>query len=59
MWWWRGCGSLQPATIIVASGYSEAQMSERFSGDRHMSFLGKPYDVEQVSATLRGLGVGA
>jgi CheY-like chemotaxis protein len=45
--------------IIVASGYSDARVCERFSGDRRISFLGKPYDVEQVSTMLRGFGIGA
>jgi len=44
--------------IVIASGYSDAQLRERFAADPFVSFLGKPYSVESLAEHLRRIGVG-
>ena len=44
---------------MVASGYPEASLRERFHDDRHLGFVGKPYDGAGLAAALGALGVGA
>ena len=43
--------------IIIASGYGEAALRERFGSDARTALLTKPYVVEQLDALLRGFGV--
>jgi len=43
--------------IVIASGYGEGALKDRFGGDPRIGFLGKPYQNEQLEAALRGLGV--
>ena len=41
--------------ILVASGYSAQDVTERFSGQKHTLFLHKPYTSEQLRDSLRAL----
>ncbi len=43
--------------LIIASGYREAQILERFGADRLIRFLSKPYNLAQIEAALREVGV--
>jgi DNA-binding response OmpR family regulator len=38
--------------VIIASGYPETHLRERFSGEERLAFLPKPYTQEQLLATL-------
>ncbi len=39
--------------VIISSGYSEYEISERFSGNRVAGFVQKPYHFEQFAAILK------
>jgi PAS domain S-box-containing protein len=41
--------------IIIASGYEEAHLRQRFKGDQRIAFLDKPYSRERLLATLGSL----
>lgn len=45
--------------IVIASGYGEHDLRERFRGDSRIAILGKPYDPDQLVAALAALGVEA
>jgi PAS domain S-box-containing protein len=45
--------------IVMASGYPQEAVIERFGGDRLVKFVGKPYDREGLESALRALGVEA
>ncbi len=45
--------------IVIASGYTESALQERFGKDPLLRFLTKPYDIERLGKTLRSLGVEA
>ncbi len=40
------------ARIIVSSGYSEAETMQHFVGQGLVSFLQKPYDIDQLISTV-------
>lgn len=40
------------AQIIVSSGYSEAETMQHFVGQGLVSFLQKPYDIDQLISTV-------
>ena len=45
--------ALYPALpIVIASGYEEAQLRDRFKGDGKTAFLNKPYTQEQLLTCL-------
>lgn len=44
---------IDPQTrIIISSGYSEAQTMQHFVGQGLVSFLQKPYDLDQLISTV-------
>jgi CheY-like chemotaxis protein len=43
--------------ILIATGYSEKDLEDRFADDPHTGFLGKPYQVNELERALRTLGV--
>jgi PAS domain S-box-containing protein len=43
--------------ILIASGYDEAELRQRFSTDRRIGVLKKPYGAEHLQAGLRALGI--
>lgn len=43
--------------IVIASGYGEQDLKERFAGDPRVAVLPKPYEPDQLVAALRGLGI--
>jgi CheY-like chemotaxis protein len=45
--------------VVVASGYSQANLRSRVQADAATTFLGKPYDSKQLEAALKTLGVTA
>jgi DNA-binding response OmpR family regulator len=45
--------------IVIASGYAEAALRERFKNDLSTTFLDKPYTGEELIAALRTVGVSA
>ena len=45
--------------IVVASGYPQASLRERFPYDPCLGFVGKPYDGAGLAAALGALGVAA
>ena len=45
--------------IIVASGYGESALHQRFKSDNRMAFLGKPYGSEELRSALASLNVVA
>jgi CheY-like chemotaxis protein len=49
--------ALYPALpIVIASGYEEAHLRERFKDDGRIAFLNKPYTQDQLVKTLKALG---
>ena len=49
---------LQPKLrIVIASGYSPANLKKRVTEDQLTRFLGKPYDGRQLEAMLKDLGI--
>jgi signal transduction histidine kinase/CheY-like chemotaxis protein len=44
--------------IVIASGYAETALRNRFSGDTLVAFLGKPYTEKQLRSVLTSLNVG-
>src|SRR3546814_19588566 len=42
--------------IVIASGYGQEALGERFSADPSVSFLGKPYETPRPAAVLRPAG---
>jgi CheY-like chemotaxis protein len=50
--------ALYPALpVVIASGYEEAQLRERFNGDNKTAFLNKPYTQGELLACLAAVGV--
>jgi CheY-like chemotaxis protein len=45
--------------IVVASGYGEAALQQRFANDGRITFLAKPYATKQLKAALHQLNVDA
>src|SRR5690606_14516809 len=43
--------------IVIASGYADREVHQRFATDPLVSFLNKPYDGAQLRAALRTAGV--
>jgi CheY-like chemotaxis protein len=43
--------------ILIATGYSEKDMVDRFADDPLTGFLAKPYQVDELALALRDLGV--
>jgi CheY-like chemotaxis protein len=43
--------------IVIASGYEEEGLRDRFKLDARIAFLSKPYVAEQLRATLASLNV--
>jgi CheY-like chemotaxis protein len=43
--------------IVIASGYEEERLRDRFKLDERITFLSKPYVAEQLLATLTSLNV--
>ena len=50
--------ALQPKLrIVIASGYSPANLKKRVAEDHLTKFLAKPYDGRQLEAVLKDLGI--
>jgi CheY-like chemotaxis protein len=45
--------------IVMVSGYDEDVLRKRFTGDRNISFLRKPYFTEDLIGALRQFGLAA
>ncbi len=45
--------------VIVATGYSDPELREKFRGDPKVAVVTKPYSPDQIAATLRKLGMRA
>jgi CheY-like chemotaxis protein len=43
--------------IILATGYAQGEMADRFREDQLVAFLGKPYDAQQLEAVLGRFGI--
>ncbi|TWT13801.1 response regulator [Reyranella sp. CPCC 100927] len=43
--------------IVIATGYEDGELRERFKGDRLVTFFAKPYNSAEVVPVLRSLGV--
>jgi signal transduction histidine kinase/DNA-binding response OmpR family regulator len=43
--------------IVIASGYDQATLRGKFSGERSIAFLSKPFSAEQLEAAIRDLGI--
>jgi PAS domain S-box-containing protein len=43
--------------IVIATGYAEDTLLEKFKGDDRITFLSKPYMVEQLQAALAAVNV--
>jgi PAS domain S-box-containing protein len=54
----RELRTLYPALpIVISSGYDKATLQSRFSNERGIEFLSKPFTAEQLEAAIRDLGV--
>jgi PAS domain S-box-containing protein len=52
--------ALYPALpVVIASGYEEAKLRERFKGDNKTAFLNKPYTQHQLLACLAAVRVAS
>ncbi len=50
--------ALRPSMpVVIVSGQDEVALRARFAGDKLTAVLGKPYQIEQLEAALRGLGL--
>jgi CheY-like chemotaxis protein len=50
--------ALYPALpIVIASGYDQATLRTKFSGEQAIEFLSKPFTAEQLEAAIRDLGI--
>jgi CheY-like chemotaxis protein len=45
--------------VIMATGYDNAELRERFAGDAGVGFLAKPYSESDLQRALAALGVSA
>lgn len=45
--------------ILMASGYDGGMIAQRFKGDGHVGFIGKPYAGAALIEALKALGVNA
>jgi CheY-like chemotaxis protein len=45
--------------VIMATGYDNAELRERFAGDAGVGFLAKPYSESDLERALAGLGIRA
>lgn len=45
--------------VIMATGYDNAELRERFAGDAGVGFLAKPYSESDLERALAGIGVRA
>ena len=45
--------------IVIASGYRDPGLEQRFGDDPALGFIGKPYDGEGLAAALAAVGVAA
>ena len=43
--------------ILIASGYDQATLRSKFSSERSIEFLSKPFSAEQREAAIRDLGI--
>lgn len=43
--------------IVIVSGYGEAELEPRLAGDAMVRLLGKPYQSNELAASLQSLGV--
>jgi FixJ family two-component response regulator len=43
--------------IVIATGYGEAALQQRFANDGRIAFLAKPYATKQLKAALDALNV--
>jgi PAS domain S-box-containing protein len=43
--------------IVIASGYDQATLRSKFSGQQAIEFLSKPFSAEQLEAAIRDLGI--
>jgi PAS domain S-box-containing protein len=54
----RELRTLYPALpIVIASGYDQATLRSKFSSERAIAFLSKPFTAEQLEAAIRDLGI--
>jgi CheY-like chemotaxis protein len=44
--------------IALATGYSESSLTTHFASDPFIAYLGKPYDMAQLTSVLASLRVG-
>jgi hypothetical protein len=42
---------------VISSGYDKATLQGKFSTERRIEFLSKPFTAEQLEAAIRGLGI--
>lgn len=52
-------GLREDLPIVIASGRSERELHERFSADKHVAILAKPYTSSLLIDALQSLGVQA
>lgn len=45
--------------VIMATGYDNAELRERFAGDAGVGFLAKPYSESDLQRSLAALGIKA
>ena len=43
--------------IVISSGYDQATLRGKFSSERSIEFLSKPFSAEQLEAAIRDLGI--
>jgi CheY-like chemotaxis protein len=52
-------GSTPAMAVIMATGYDNADLRERFAADDRVGFLSKPYSESDLDLALTGLGIRA
>jgi DNA-binding response OmpR family regulator len=48
-------GVRSDVTVILSSGYSEQEVTQRFAGKGLAGFIQKPYNVEELAQELRAV----
>lgn len=41
--------------VIIATGYSDRTLKDRFRDEPHLVIISKPYDIAQIQAAIRAL----
>lgn len=50
-------GSWPDMPVVMATGYDNADLRERFAGDKRVGFLAKPYSEADLDRALTDLGI--